>query len=73
MVEIASATWDGERGFTWQDGAKRFETWERSGVNLVGFGAAVEQALELGLDAIGDAGHRARGAGCATSWPRCRR
>jgi selenocysteine lyase/cysteine desulfurase len=54
VVEIGSATWDGGRGYTWQDGAKRFETWERSGVNVVGFGAAVEQALELGLDAIGE-------------------
>ena len=35
------------------EGARRFETWERSGVNLAGFGAAVDQALELGLDAIG--------------------
>jgi selenocysteine lyase/cysteine desulfurase len=54
VVEIGSATWDGKRGFDWQDGAKRFETWERSGVNIVGFGAAVEQALELGMDAIGE-------------------
>ena len=38
----------------WADGAQRFETWERSGVNIVGFGAAVEQALELGLDEIGE-------------------
>ncbi|HEV7654069.1 MAG TPA: aminotransferase class V-fold PLP-dependent enzyme [Mycobacteriales bacterium] len=53
VVEIGSATWDGHRGFSWQDGAQRFETWERSGVNLVGFGAAVEQALELGMGAIG--------------------
>ena len=53
MVEIGSATWDGGRGFRWADGAQRFETWERSGVNLAGFGAAVEQALELGLDEIG--------------------
>ena len=54
VVEIGSATWDGGRGFSWEPGAKRFETWERSGVNVVGFGAAVEQALELGLDAIGE-------------------
>lgn len=54
VVEIGSATWDGGRGFEWQSGARRFETWERSGVNVVGFGAAVEQALELGLDAIGE-------------------
>jgi selenocysteine lyase/cysteine desulfurase len=54
VVEIGSATWDGERGFTWAEGAQRFETWERSGVNLVGFGAAVDQALELGLAAIAE-------------------
>ena len=53
VVEIAAASWDGGRGFRWAEGARRFETWERSGVNLAGFGAAVDQALELGLDAIG--------------------
>jgi selenocysteine lyase/cysteine desulfurase len=25
-----SATWDGGRGFTWADGARRFEPWENS-------------------------------------------
>lgn len=44
----------GGRGFTWADGARRFETWENSYVNIIGLGAAVQQALELGLDAIGD-------------------
>ena len=48
VVEIGSATWDGKRGYDWADGAQRFETWERSGVNLAGFGAAVEQALGAG-------------------------
>jgi selenocysteine lyase/cysteine desulfurase len=54
VVEIGSASWDGGRGFQWRPGAGRFETWERSGVNVVGFGAALEQALELGMDAIGE-------------------
>ena len=53
VAEIGSATWDGGRGFTWMDGARRFETWESSYVNLLGLGAAVRQALDLGLDAIG--------------------
>ena len=52
-AEIRSATWDGGRGFTWAPGARRFETWESSYVNVVGLGAAVRQALDLGLDAIG--------------------
>ena len=54
VAEIRSATWDGGRGFTWADGARRFETWENSYVNIIGLGAAVQQALELRLDAIGD-------------------
>ena len=53
VAEIGSATWDGGRGFTWAPGARRFGTWENSYINIVGLGAAVEQALELGLDAIG--------------------
>jgi selenocysteine lyase/cysteine desulfurase len=53
VAEIRSATWDGNRGFTWVDGARRFESWENSYVNILGLGAAVRQALDLGLDAIG--------------------
>lgn len=62
VVEIASATWDGGRGFDWAPGARRFETWERSGAVVLGLGAAVGQALELGMDAIGE---RAVGLGAA--------
>jgi selenocysteine lyase/cysteine desulfurase len=51
--EVAASTWDGRRGFTWQAGARRFETWEVSYANVLGLGAAVEQALELGMDEIG--------------------
>jgi selenocysteine lyase/cysteine desulfurase len=53
VVEIASADWGGDRGIVWKDGARRFETWEYSYVNVLGLGAAVGQALDLGLDAIG--------------------
>jgi len=53
VAEIRSATWDGERGFTWVDGARRFETWENSYVNIIGLGSAVGQALDIGLDDIG--------------------
>jgi selenocysteine lyase/cysteine desulfurase len=61
LAEIASATWDGGRGFTWKDGAARFATWEHSYVNVLGLGAAVRQALDVGVDAIG-ARTRALGA-----------
>jgi selenocysteine lyase/cysteine desulfurase len=53
VAEIGSATWDGHRGFTWADGARRFGSWEHSYVNILGLGAAVRQALDLGLDVIG--------------------
>ena len=53
VAEIGSATWDGRQGFTWAPGARRFATWEHSYVNVLGLGAAVRQALDLGLEAIG--------------------
>ena len=53
VAEIGSATWDGRQGFTWAPGARRFATWDHSYVNVLGLGAAVRQALDLGLEAIG--------------------
>ena len=53
VAEIRSATWDGGRSFTWVHGAKRFETWENSYINILGLGTAVRQALDIGLDWIG--------------------
>jgi selenocysteine lyase/cysteine desulfurase len=54
VAEIRSARWDGARGFAWVDGARRFESWENSYINLLGLGAAVHQALDLGLEAIAE-------------------
>ncbi|CAA9379222.1 MAG: probable class-V aminotransferase [uncultured Nocardioidaceae bacterium] len=54
VAEIRSATWDGDRGFNWADGARRFESWENSYVNILGLGSAVAQALDIGLDGIGE-------------------
>jgi selenocysteine lyase/cysteine desulfurase len=51
--DIEASTWDGARGFTWHRGARRFESWERSYSNVLGLGAAVDQALEIGLTEIG--------------------
>src|SRR6266571_5888109 len=53
VAEIGSAAWDGHQGFTWAPGARRFATWEHSYLNVLGLGAAVHQALGLGLEAIG--------------------
>jgi selenocysteine lyase/cysteine desulfurase len=53
VSDIEAATWDGARGFTWHDGARRFESWEASYANVLGLDAAVRQALDLGMDRIG--------------------
>jgi selenocysteine lyase/cysteine desulfurase len=65
VAEIGSATWDGNQGFSWAPGAARFATWEHSYAGVLGLGAAVQQALDLGLEAIGkrtaELGARLRG------------
>jgi len=53
VAEIGSAEWDGHHGFIWAPGAQRFATWEHSYINVLGLGTAVRQALDLGLEAIG--------------------
>ncbi len=52
FVELASATWTGPDRYELVPGARRFETWERSIAGLLGLGAAIDHALEWGLDAI---------------------
>ncbi|HEX4225246.1 MAG TPA: aminotransferase class V-fold PLP-dependent enzyme [Pseudonocardiaceae bacterium] len=54
VVEIESAEWDGARGFRFVPGARRFASWETSYANMIGLGAAVRQALELGMDEIAE-------------------
>ncbi|WP_328498501.1 aminotransferase class V-fold PLP-dependent enzyme [Streptomyces sp. NBC_00414] len=54
VSDIEAATWDGARGFTWHAGARRFESWEAGYANVLGLDAAVTQALDLGLDRIGE-------------------
>ena len=60
VAELGSARWVGPREFTWVPGARRFETWEHSYMNVLGLGSAVRQALDLGL---ADIGRRALGLG----------
>src|SRR5690349_1959514 len=65
VVEIQSAVWAGARGFAWVPGARRFATWEVDYAAVLGLGAAVDQALDLGLGEIGkrteELGDRMRG------------
>jgi selenocysteine lyase/cysteine desulfurase len=51
-VDLHAATWTGPETYRLRGDARRFETWEQPIAGLLGLGAAVEYALDLGLDAI---------------------
>jgi selenocysteine lyase/cysteine desulfurase len=51
-LDLHSARWTGPESYEVRPGAKRFETWEFGWSSLVGLGAAVDYALDLGLGAI---------------------
>lgn len=46
------ADWTGSRSYRLADGARRFEHWEYNHAAWLGLGAAVDEALALGLDRI---------------------
>ncbi len=46
------ADWSSTDDYTFADGAQRFEYWEYSHAGWLGLGAAVDVALEIGLDRI---------------------
>lgn len=54
VLDIRSATWDAADRYTVRPGAVRFETLELSEAARIGFGVAVDYALEVGLDDIRD-------------------
>ncbi|MGF1595866.1 MAG: aminotransferase class V-fold PLP-dependent enzyme [Acidimicrobiales bacterium] len=52
MLDARSATWTDDWGYELSDGARRYETFEVNMGAKVGFGAAIEYALRIGLDSI---------------------
>ena len=50
--DLRSARWEAPDRFVWYEGARRFENWEFNYAALLGLGAAVDYALDLGLPAI---------------------
>ena len=50
-LDLHSATWTAT-GYEIQDSARRFEYWEKSYAALLGLGAAVDYALDCGIDAL---------------------
>ncbi|MFD8477977.1 aminotransferase class V-fold PLP-dependent enzyme [Kitasatospora sp. NPDC059673] len=52
VLDLHAATWTGPDTFEIRPDARRFESWERGYADLLGLGAAVDEALDLGLDPI---------------------
>ena len=52
FVEIENAPVVFADSFSLAGGARRFETWEKSYANVAGFGAAIDYAMEIGVDEI---------------------
>lgn len=52
VLDLRSASWTSPGTYQVEPSARRFETWERNYGLLLGFGAAVDYALAIGLPAI---------------------
>lgn len=52
MIDHFAAPWVARDSYRLRDDARRFETWENNYAARLGLGAAVDYALDLGLDAI---------------------
>jgi cysteine desulfurase / selenocysteine lyase len=52
FVDVRAARWVAPNRYELRADARRFESWERSPAAALGLGAAVDYALDLGLDAI---------------------
>ena len=53
-VDVHAAHWEAGDRVVARGDARRFESWEHSVANQLGLGAAVDYALELGVDAISE-------------------
>ncbi len=54
VLDLFGATWTTERGYEVRPGARRFELWETGIAAKLGLVAAMDYALELGLDTIAE-------------------
>lgn len=52
IIDLRSADWKNDREYLLKPDARRFENWENNYAAKLGFGVAVDYALEIGLDNI---------------------
>lgn len=53
-LDLHSATWTAADDFVITAGGRRYESWEKSCASLLGMGAAIDYALDCGIDALCD-------------------
>ncbi|MEJ3742874.1 N-methyl-L-tryptophan oxidase [Actinomycetes bacterium KLBMP 9797] len=51
--DVRGARWTSDEGYDVEAGARRYETWEAAHALRLGLGAALAEALDLGVDRIG--------------------
>lgn len=54
FLDLHAATWTADREYVIRDDAKRFENWETYYAGKLGLGAAVDYALDLGVEATAE-------------------
>ena len=52
FIDLHAAKWIEDNEYLLQNDAQRFETWEQNIAAKIGFGVAIQYALDLGIDAI---------------------
>lgn len=52
FIDLQAATWISKNDYKLQPNAKRFETWEQNISGKIGLGAALEYALNIGMETI---------------------
>lgn len=54
FLDMRAATWTGKDRYQIRSGARRFENWESNVAAKLGFGCAIDYAMEVGLDRIAE-------------------
>lgn len=54
FLDMHAATWTGPDRYEIEPGARRFENWESNIAAKLGFGSAIDYALQIGLDPIAE-------------------
>ncbi|MGH7537111.1 MAG: aminotransferase class V-fold PLP-dependent enzyme [Gemmatimonadales bacterium] len=68
LVDMRGADWTADEAFRLADGARRFENWEFAYALVLGMGAAVRYALEVGIETAGRRASELAATACAFAY-----